>query len=187
MKTEQCSLIPLSDKAETSLLSGRADAIQPRSLEYLQNWGLVSEIADEGPFLDATAMYKDGTKMFYGPSFESDSRYRGLHIISQAQVEKVYVRDLMRHRVLVERATVIDGFEVKDESETSHPVWATVRSLKSAKLRTVKAKYLVGAEGAPSGIRKQIQIPFDGTTTDIHWGIMDAKFETDYPYLTTFG
>lgn len=175
------------DKAEASLLSGRADAIQPRSLEYLQNWGLVSEFADEGPFLDVTAMFKDGTKMFCGPTFTSDSRFRGLHVISQAQVEKIYIRDLMRHRVLIERSTVIDRFEVKDETTTSRPVQVSVRHSESGRLSTVKAKYLVGAEGAASGIRKQLQIPFDGTTTDIHWGIMDAKFETDYPYLDTFG
>lgn len=180
-------LIPRSDKAESSLLSGRADAVQPRALEYLQNWGLVSEIADEGPLIDHTAMFKDGTKMIYGPSFSSDSRFRGLHVISQGQVEKIYVRDLMRHRMLVERCTVIDSFEVKDETETSHPVQATLSYTKSGQKQTVKAKYLVGAEGAASGIRKQLGIPFDGTTTDIHWGIMDCKFETDYPYLTTFG
>lgn len=51
------------------LLAGRAHAIQPRSLEYLENWGLVSEIAEEGPLLNHTAMFKNGTKMFYGPSF----------------------------------------------------------------------------------------------------------------------
>ena len=180
-------LTDVKDKAETALLAGRADAIQPRSLEYLQNLGLASEVADEGPFLGHTAMFKDGTKMFYGPSFSSDSRFRGLHIISQGQIEKIYVRDLIRHRVLVERCTVIDDFEVRDESQSSHPVWATIRHTKSGRLRTVKAKYLVGAEGAASCIRKQLQIPFDGTTTDIHWGIMDCKFESDYPYISDFG
>ncbi|KAL8823835.1 MAG: hypothetical protein Q9191_005513 [Dirinaria sp. TL-2023a] len=175
------------DKAETPLLAGRADAIQPRSLEYLENWGLVSEIAEEGPLLNHTAMFKDGTKMLYGPTFLSDSRYRGLHVISQGQIEKIYVRDLMRHRALVERCTVIDSFEIRSERECSHPVLATIKHTKSGRLRTVKAKYLVGAEGAASSIRKQLQIPFDGTTTDIHWGIMDCKFESDYPYITTFG
>lgn len=132
-------------------------------------------------------MFKDGTKMFYGSSFRCDSRFRGLHIISQAQVEKIYVRDLMRHRVLVERSTVIDRFDVETDHEDSYPVTASIRHLKSGKVVNVRAKYLIGAEGAASGIRKQLRIPFDGTTTDIHWGIMDCKFETDYPYITTFG
>ena len=175
------------DKAEAPLLAGRADAIQPRSLEILHSWGVAQELHDEGPFLDHTAMFKDGEKMFYGPSFGSDSRYRGLHVISQGQVERIYIRDLLRHRILVERCSVIDGFDVESDFSTSHPVRALVKNTKTGKEERIEAKYLVGAEGAASGLRKQLGIPFDGTTTDIHWGIMDCKFESDYPYITEFG
>ena len=132
-------------------------------------------------------MFKDGEKMFHGPSFGSDSRYRGLHVISQGQVERIYIRDLLRHRILVERCSVIDGFDVESDSSTSHPVRALVRNTKTWQEERIEAKYLVGAEGATSGLRKQLGIPFDGTTTDIHWGIMDCKFESDYPYITEFG
>lgn len=125
--------------------------------------------------------------MLYGRTFASDSRYRGLHVISQGQVERIYVRDLLRHRVLVERSSVVDGFESVSDSSSSHPVRVRVRNMKTAQEETIEAKFLVGAEGAASGLRKQLGIPFDGTTTDIHWGIMDCKFETDYPYITTFG
>ena len=175
------------DKAEAPLLAGRADAIQPRTLELLHSWGIAQEVHDEGPMLDTTAMYKNGEKMFYGPAFLSDSRYRGLHVISQGQLERIYIRDLLRHRILVERCSVIDGFDVKSDSSISHPVRALVKNTKTGKEEGIEAKYLVGAEGAASGLRKQLKIPFDGITTDIHWGIMDCKFESDYPHITTFG
>lgn len=168
-------------------MAGRADAIQPRSLEFLHSWGLAQEIHDEGPLIDHTAMYKDGEKMIYGRTFTSDSRYRGLHVISQGQVERIYIRDLLRHRVLVERSSVVDGFETESDSSSSYPVRARVKNMKTGQEETIEAKFLIGAEGAASGLRKQLGIPFDGTTTDIHWGIMDCKFETDYPYITTFG
>ena len=44
-----------------------------------------------------TAMFKDGEKMFYGPSFDSGSGYRGLHVINQGQVGKIHIRDLLQH------------------------------------------------------------------------------------------
>ena len=153
----------------------------------MHSLGLAQEIADEGPLLTHTAMFKDGKKMFYHSSLSSDSRYRCLHVICQGQVEKIYIRDLRRHRVLVERCSVVDRFEVESDCSTSHPVRAFVKNLKTGKEERIDAKYLVGAEGATSGLRKQLGIPFDGTTTDIHWGIMDCKFASDFPYMDSFG
>lgn len=136
--------------------------------------------------MDHTVIYKNGQKMFYKRTYQSDSRYRGVHIITQGQAERIYIRDLLRHQVLVERRAVVDGFEVQDDPSITHPVRATVRSLKSGNKETIRAKFLVGADGATSSIRKQLNIPFDGTNTDIYWAIMDCVFDTDYPYLTTF-
>ena len=132
-------------------------------------------------------MHKDGEKLFYGPSHASDSRYRGVHVFSQGRIERVYIRDLLRHRVLVERGSIIDGVEVESVSSRSHPIRAHVKNVKTAEGETIEAKFLVGAEGAASSLRKQLGIPFDGSSTDIHWAVMDCKLETDYPYITTFG
>jgi phenol 2-monooxygenase len=179
-------LTELKDKAATPLLAGRADAIQPRSLELLHSWGMASEVAEEGPILDHTAIFKDGDKLFYNRSSQCESRYRGIHCITQGQLEKVYIRDLSRHKALVERSTIVDEFEVKDDS-SSHPVQATIKNVKTGAKGVISAKYLVGGDGAGSSIREQLKIPFDGNTTDIYWAIMDCQFKTTYPYMTTFG
>ena len=141
---------------------------------------------EEGPILDHTAVFKNGTKLFYNRSSTCDSRYRGIHIITQGQLERIYIRDLLRHKAVVERCTVVDTFEVKNELSTSHPVAATLKNLKTEQTELVHAKYLVGADGAASAIREQLKISFDGNTTDIYWAIMDCVFKTDYPYITTF-
>ncbi len=101
-------------------------------------------------------------------------------------MERIYIRDLLRHKALVERCTVVDGFEVQDESLSSHPVKATLRNLKTGQRELVQARYLVGGDGAASSIREQLKIPFDGNTTDIYWAIMDCTFKTDYPYILDF-
>jgi len=168
------------------LLAGRADAIQPRALELLHSWGLAEEVAEEGPILNHTAMFKNGKKLFYIRSSTCDSRYKGLHIITQGQLERIYIRDLLRHKALVERCTVVDKFEVKNGLSTSHPVAVTLKNLKTGQTELVHAKYLVGGDGAASSIREQLKIPFDGNTTDFYWAIMDCVFKTDYPYITTF-
>ena len=161
--------------------------MHPRSLEILHSWGVAEEFHEEGPLLDHSVVYRNGEKLVYGRAFQSDSRYRGMHTIPQNQIERVFIRDLLRHKRIVERSTILDHFEVNDDVSTSHPVQAHVKNIKSGDNELIKAKYLVGAEGAASSIRKQLGIPFDGITTDIHWGIMDCKWETDYPHMTTFG
>ena len=176
-----------ADKAEGPLLAGRADGVQPRFLELLHSWGLAQEVHEEGPIIDRTVIYKDGKKLFNEKSHQSDSRYRGLHIITQGQLERIYIRDLMRHKLLVERSTVIDTFDTQEHASEPYPVKAFVRNEKTGKEETIRAKFLVGADGAGSSIRKQLNTPFDGVSTDIYWAILDCIFETDFPYITQFG
>ncbi|PYH64223.1 putative phenol 2-monooxygenase [Aspergillus vadensis CBS 113365] len=46
---------------------------------------------------------------------------------------------------------------------------------------TVRAKYLIGCDGAHSWTRKQLNIPFEGSHTDHIWGVMDVVPITDFP------
>ncbi|KAF2189389.1 FAD/NAD(P)-binding domain-containing protein [Zopfia rhizophila CBS 207.26] len=176
------------DKADAPCLSGKADAVQPRALELLNSWGLAQEMSEEGPILNSTVLFRNGEKLFHGLSSQCDSNYRGIHVITQGQVEKVYIRDLLRHQAMVERCTVVDKFHVQPASDAStHPVTVTLKNVRTAEEETVRAKYLVGADGAGSKIREQLGIPFDGLATDCFWAIMDCRWKTDYPHILGFG
>lgn len=134
-------------------------------------------------------MYKDGKKLIFRTSHQSDSRYRGLHIITQGQLERIYIRDLLRHHILVERETSITDFHVdsNQSSQSRHPVEIKLESSKTGVEETVRAKFLIGSDGGASMVRKKLQIPFDGVSTDIYWGILDCRFESDYPHAWVFG
>ncbi|KAL2168146.1 hypothetical protein VTG60DRAFT_313 [Thermothelomyces hinnuleus] len=179
------------DKADAPLAAGRADGVQPRFLETIGKWGLAPEVAEEGPIIERTAMYKDGEKLIFNRSHQSDSRYRGLHVITQGQIERIYIRDLLRHKAIVERSRTLSGFEVLptdgSANDEPYPVRATVRNQKTGEEEAIQAKFLVGSDGGASSIRKSLGIPFDGVSTDIYWGIMDCIFETDYPHAWVFG
>ena len=169
------------------LIAGRADSVLPRFLETLASWGIAHEVHEEGPLIERTAIYKDGKMIFHGRSHQSDSRYRGVHVITQGQLERIYIRDLVRHGVLVERDTHLLDYGVSKDPSESHPVKASIRSGENGKEEVIKAKFLVACDGAASPIRHKLGIPFDGISTDIYWGIMDCKFESDYPHAWIFG
>ncbi|KAI0449719.1 FAD binding domain-containing protein [Xylaria acuta] len=175
------------DKSDGPLAAGRADGVQPRFLETIAVWGLAAEIAEEGPLIERTAIYKDGEKLVFSRSHQSDSRYRGLHIITQGQIERIYIRDLARHKSIVERSTVLSEYAVRTEPGASHPVRATIENELTGETQTVQAKFLIGSDGAASMIRKGLSIPFDGVSTGIYWGIMDCVYVTDYPHAWVFG
>ena len=145
----------------------------------------------EGPLLNKTVLYRNGEKLFHGHSSMCDSRYRGISTITQGQVEKIYVRDLMRHRALVERCTTVTELDVASQAKgvnaKTHSITARLTNLKTGCEETVRAKYLVGADGAASKIREMMGVPFDGLSTDCFWAIMDCKVETDYPDILDFG
>ena len=66
------------------------------------------------------------------------------------------------------------------------PVSATLLNIHTGRTENVRAKYLVGADGAASATREMLGIPFDGLTTDAYWAIMDCQFKTDFPYILGF-
>ncbi|KAL4759403.1 FAD binding domain-containing protein [Aspergillus foveolatus] len=172
------------DKARTPCLSGRADAVHPRANEHLHSWGISHEATEEGPLINSTAIYSRGVKLSHNNYPISDSRYRGSSVITQGQLERIYIRDLLRHRVIVERETLVKQFQVQEVgAEATHPVRATLRNVATGKEETVRAQYLIGADGAASSIREQMKVPFDGLGTDIYWAIIDCQFKTDYPHL----
>jgi phenol 2-monooxygenase len=179
------------DKADMPLVCGRADGVQPRFLETASLFGLATEVHEEGPLIDRTAIYKDGEKLLFNRSHQSDSRYRGLHVITQGQIERIYIRDLLRHKSIVERSSVLSNVEidptVPTDDASAYPVLATVHNQKTRSDQTIQAKFLVGTDGGASTVRKSINVPFDGVTTDIYWGIIDCIFESDYPHAWIFG
>ncbi|KAJ5789887.1 uncharacterized protein N7518_006898 [Penicillium psychrosexuale] len=48
-------------------------------------------------------------------------------------------------------------------------------------VETIRAKYLIGCDGAHSWTRKQLNIPVEGSNTDHIWGVIDVKPVSDFP------
>jgi phenol 2-monooxygenase (NADPH) len=160
-------------------------------METIAMFGLATEVSEQGPVVDRTSFYKDGELLHTGYSHQSDSRHRGNYIVTQGQLERIYIRDLLRHKCIVERSTSMSEFSsdpaANPGGDPEYPVRAKIQNKKTGAEQVIQAKFLIGTDGAASSIRKTLKIPFDGMATDIYWGIMDCKFESDYPHRWTFG
>ncbi|MEW1961183.1 FAD-dependent monooxygenase [Microbacterium sp. NPDC077644] len=174
------------EKREGRLVLGQADGIQPRSVETFQAFGFAERITAEA--------YNIGWMNFWGPDPENpgsivrtsrteDYGYKISEfphlIVNQARVLD-YFAEAAAHgpgRIVPDYGVEFEGLTVHDEGE--YPVEVRVRTATGE--RTVRAKYVVGCDGARSGVREAIGRKHVGAFSAHAWGVMDVLVNTDFP------
>ncbi|TDN87780.1 FAD-dependent monooxygenase [Microbacterium sp. BK668] len=179
------------ERRDGRLVLGQADGIQPRSVETFQAFGFAERIVAEA--------YNIAWMNFWGPDPENPgdiirtartedyafkiSEFPHL-IVNQARVLD-YFAEAAEHgpgRIVPDYGVEFVGLTVHDEGE--YPVEVRVRpsaSSAAAGERTIRAKYVVGCDGARSGVRAAIGRKHVGGFSAHAWGVMDVLVNTDFP------
>ncbi|KAK3293507.1 FAD binding domain-containing protein [Chaetomium fimeti] len=171
--------------------TGRADGIQPRSLDLLRNMGLKSAIMAHKPARVYEVAFWDPPTAGKGivrtgtwascPSF-IDARYPFTTLLHQGLIERVFIGDLEKNDVKIQRPWTIKGFTSNEKEDPEYPVTVDLEHVDGTSKETVKAKYLFGGEGARSFIRDQLKIGIKHKDPIAYvWGVMDGVVETDFP------
>jgi 2-polyprenyl-6-methoxyphenol hydroxylase-like FAD-dependent oxidoreductase len=178
------------DKRPLPTKTGRADGIQPRSLEILRNFGLkrklmaysparVYDVAFWGPLPGGRGISRTGN----WPSCPEfiDTRYPFSTLLHQGKIESVFLAEIANNGTTVSRPWTIVGFN-NDGTDRIYPVEVNLKNLDSNVEQTVRAKYLFSGEGAKSFVRQQlgIKVRHKGPIADV-WGVMDGLVRTDFP------
>jgi phenol 2-monooxygenase len=85
-------------------------------------------------------------------------------------------------RLVPDYALEVTGLEIDRAQE--RPVRVTLRKTSSpgaAEELTVRARYVVGCDGAHSTVRRSIGRPLHGDSANQEWGVMDVLAITDFP------
>jgi len=168
--------------------TGRADGIQPRSMELLKNMGLKPDIMAHKPakvyevaFWDPTSKGISRTGTWASCPKFIDARYPFTTLLHQGLIERVFIKDIEANGGSIQRSTAICGFKT-DSTDPVYPVEVTVKNVDTEKTETVRAKYLFSGEGARSFVREQLKIPLIHKDPIAHvWGVMDGVVRTDFP------
>ncbi|KAJ0298989.1 hypothetical protein COL516b_009544 [Colletotrichum fioriniae] len=171
--------------------TGRADGIQPRSLDLLRNMGLKSAIMAHKPARVYEVAFWDPPKSGNGiartgtwascPEF-IDARYPFTTLLHQGHIERVFLGDLEKNGVQVQRPWTITGFLSNEAENPEYPVEVKLEHVDGTAQETLRAKYLFGGEGARSFIRNQLQIGIKHKDPISYvWGVMDGVVKTDFP------
>lgn len=179
------------DRRDGRLQIGQADGIQARTVETFQAFGFAERIIAEAYRITETAFWrpdpKDPSRIARAARTPDDPR--GLSEFPHLVVNQARVLDYFAE-VMADSPTRMRpdyGLEFRDlvvTDEADYPVTATLAHTAGAaagELRTVRAKYVVGADGARSGVRASIGAVLAGDQSFHAWGVMDLLAVTDFP------
>ena len=149
------------DKADRFSVGSRGDGIQPRTLEVFEDLGVLDEVLSAGIPAPMTRIYDDDRVVWEGRMAEPVAPrpgvpYPNLWFVPQWRTEQILRSRLASHGVQVELHAGVLGFEQDEDG-------VTVRLDGD---ETLRAAYLVGADGGRSTVRRQLAVPFVGETND---------------------
>ncbi len=174
------------DQKPGPLEVGQADGIACRTIEMFEAFDFSERVLKEAYWVNETT--------FWGPSAEdstiitrtgriqdvADDLSEMPHVIlNQARVHDFYL-DVMRWsptRLEPRYNRSFTGLSI----DHSQPCPVAVTLDHNYRTETVRAKYVVGCDGAHSGVRRAIGTKLTGEAANKAWGVMDVLADTSFP------
>lgn len=183
------------DSSPTPVIKGHADGFVARTIEVLKSLDLADELLAHGERAYHRREWKSrseekGIERCAAPGMapllgklSGASRFDWTILTShQGWLMRTLEKDLDKYSPgdEVERGSTLTDLRIDTGEDADYPVLATISS-QIGKARTVMAKYLVGADGAHSFVRRSLGIKMVGSSVDDLYGVVDMVTDTDFP------
>lgn len=177
------------DSKDGSTVAGQADGLQPRTIEVFKGLGIADEILNEACQMWEVAFWnpcpKGISRTNIVPNIGVPARYAQEFTVHQGRIERILKSDLARYSAKgVRYNTSVDAVVLDQDSDTDYPVQVTLKTVSQdtgVSYREVRAKHIVGCDGAHSKVRKAFGLELKGDTRDHIWGVVDLVVDTDFP------
>lgn len=156
--------VRIVDKSPAYPRSSRSKGPNPRSLEVLEDLGVIDEVLAAGSAPLPMRKYRDGLPVADADPYADcapspGTPYAQGRLIAQWQLEEILRDRLARSGVRVEL-----GAEVVDIADGGGTDGGGAATAVLAGGSRIAARYVVGCDGAHSSVRKLLGITFDGRT-----------------------
>ena len=182
----------LIERRDGPLQVGQADGIACRTVEMFEAFGLGQKLIREAYWVNETVFWRPspadrGRIVRTGRVQDTEDGLSEMPhvIVNQARLQQ-YLLDYMRlspTRLAPDYGLEFVTLKVEPESaaDREHPVVVTLRDGAGGAQKTVRAKYVVGCDGARSGVREAIGAVPRGDFANHAWGVVDMLATTDFP------
>src|SRR5579863_4743779 len=184
------------DQKPGRLLLGQADGIACRTMEMFHAFGFSERVLKEGYWVSETAFWKPhGEKC---ANIVRSDRIQDVEdglsefphvILNQARVHDFFLDVMRKSPAKIEPHYARRVVELRIAPATNDDIarqGVTVRLERlnqpnEGQIETVRARYVVGCDGARSTVRQSIGRALHGDSANHAWGVMDVLAVTDFP------
>jgi phenol 2-monooxygenase len=179
------------------LLLGQADGIACRTMEMFEAFCFSERVLKEACWINETTFWKPDDRLPENivRSGRVQDTEDGLSefphvVLNQARVHDFYLDVMRKSPAALEPyyGRRLLGLEVDEtasgDGANPHGMTARIERIDPAnagQVETVKARYVVGCDGARSTVRKSIGRTLHGDSANHAWGVMDVLAVTDFP------
>ncbi|KAK7453203.1 hypothetical protein VKT23_011883 [Stygiomarasmius scandens] len=177
--------VRIIDDKPDKIFTGHADGISPRTIEVLQSYGLADRLIKEGNQM--IMAFTNRVPCITTPT----ARYPFEITLHQGAIEALFLDAMKEMNLEVSRCVIPTSFKILEDRTESSSLQCVQVCLKHLDMDTsedshksdeiVYTKYLIGADGAHSWVRKFCGIAMEGEQTDDVWGVIDMIPDTDFP------
>ncbi|MDF2939661.1 MAG: Pentachlorophenol monooxygenase [Gammaproteobacteria bacterium] len=151
----------------------KAIVINPKTLSLLEASGASAKLIEQGIKIPCMRMHDANGKVLAEVHVDLiKHHYPFMLAVPQYVTEKVLTDVLAGFGVQIERAKEFIGFAQDGQS-----VIAEINTANG--IESIKADYLIGADGAHSQVRKSLEIEFSGFAYDDQWNLADVTMDWD--------
>ena len=163
------------DRSPTPSDKSKALVLWGRSLEMLDNLGIVANFLSAGRFLNAACL-QDGHRVLARIPFASTgTEYTKPLMLAQSETERLLTEHLQRVGITIERAVELTAF-----TDHGDHILATLRHA-DGRDESVRCAWLLGCDGAHSIVRKQVGLEFTGEAEPNDWILADCRIAGPIP------
>jgi 2-polyprenyl-6-methoxyphenol hydroxylase-like FAD-dependent oxidoreductase len=177
---------------------GQADGIACRSVEMFEAYGFSERVLKEAYWVNETSFWRpsDSDRATIARSGRIQDTEDGLSefphvILSQARVHDFLLDVMRRSPSRLEpsytrrlKSVHVDADAAGAIERDTYPITVTVERTDAehaGQTETIRARYVVGCEGARSTVRQAIGQVLEGDSANQAWGVMGVLAVTDFP------
>ncbi|CAN0606127.1 unnamed protein product, partial [Ectocarpus sp. 12 AP-2014] len=161
---------------------GQADGVSCRSMEMFNCFGFAEKVMREAYWVNEATFWKpdpaEPSRIIRNGRVQDveDGLSEMPHVIlNQARVHDMYLDVMRKSPTRLEPVYSRQFVDLSvEEDDPDAPVSVTLLRTDTGAKETLRARYVVGCDGARSGVRKAIGRSLDGDSAHQAWGVMDV-------------